>query len=104
MTTTITQAERRALKRLAHALDVVVRTGNAGLTDAVVAETDKALTHHELLKVRILAGERADRDAMMQKLCDQLGAALVQRVGHVATIFRPRSKDSRIKELLKSAR
>jgi RNA-binding protein len=104
MPTTITETERRALKRLAHPLKVVVRTGNAGLSDAVIAETDKALRHHELLKIRVLAGEREDRDAMVTKLCTVLEAALVQRIGHVATIYRPRAKDSRIKEILKTAR
>lgn len=98
----ITEAERRALKRLAHPLEVIVRTGNAGLTDAVIAETDKALHHHELMKVRVLASERKARDAMIVQLCQSLGAILVQRVGHVATIYRPRPKDSKIKALLKT--
>ena len=101
MPTAITEAERRALKRLAHPLEVVVRTGNAGLTEAVIAEADKALKHHELMKLRVLAGKRGDRDSMIEKLCETLGAALVQRVGHVATIYRPRSRDSRIQVLLK---
>lgn len=104
MPTTITEIERRALKRLAHPLKVVVRTGNAGLSDAVIAEADKALRHHELLKIRVLAGEREDRDAMVTQLCTKLEAALVQRIGHVATIYRPHAKDSRIKEMLKTAR
>jgi RNA-binding protein len=103
MPTSITEAERRALKRLAHPLEVIVRTGNAGLTDAVIAEADKALRHHELMKVRVLAREREDRDAMMAQLCQSLDAALVQRVGHVVTIYRPRPKDSRIKPLLKTS-
>jgi RNA-binding protein len=102
MSTSITEAERRALKRLAHPLEVIVRTGNAGLTDAVIAETDKALHHHELMKVRVLAGDRDARDAMIAQLCQSLGAVLVQRVGHVATIYRPRPKDSKIKALLKT--
>jgi RNA-binding protein len=98
----LTGAERRALKRLAHHLEVVVRTGNAGVTDAVIAEADQALTHHELMKVRVLAAERKDRDAMIEELCKRLGAALVQRIGHVATIYRPRDKNSRIKPLIQA--
>lgn len=100
MSTSITEAERRALKRLAHHLDVVVRTGDAGVTPAVVAEAGKALEHHELMKVRVLAADRETREAMITSLCQALDAALVQRVGHVAIIYRPRSRDSRIKALL----
>ena len=99
MPTTITEAERRALKRMAHALKVVVRTGNAGVTPAVIAEADQALAHHELMKVRVLAAERQERDAEIARLCEALGAALVQRIGHIATIYRPREKDSRIRPI-----
>lgn len=99
MATTITEAERRTLKRMAHALKVVVRTGNAGVTPAVIAEADKTLTHHELMKVRVLAADRKVRDAEIARLCEALGAVLVQRVGHIATIYRPREKDSRIRPI-----
>lgn len=102
MPSTLTEANRRALKKMAHHLDVVVRTGSAGLTEAVITEASHALKHHELMKVRVLAGEREDRDAMIDELCKSLDAVLVQRVGHVATIYRPRDRDSRIKPLLKA--
>lgn len=101
MPTVITESERRALKRMAHSLKIIVRTGNAGVTPAVIAEAAQALKHHELMKVRIIAGEREARDLAIRELCEALDAALVQRIGHVATIYRPRAKDSRIKPLLK---
>lgn len=100
MPTTITEPERRALKRMAHSLKVIVRTGNAGLTPAVLAEAAQALKHHELMKLRVIASEREARDVAITELCEALGAVLVQRVGHVATIYRPRAKDSKIKPLL----
>ena len=53
MASPLTNKERAHLKARAHALEPVVQTGNAGITDAVVAEVDRALTAHELLKVRI---------------------------------------------------
>jgi RNA-binding protein len=99
--TSISEAERRTLKRMAHHLKVVVRSGSAGITEAVIREAGLALGHHELMKIRVLAAEREDRDAMIAQLCQALNAALVQRVGHVATIYRPRDKNSRIKPLLK---
>lgn len=80
--------QRRYLRGLAHDLNTVVQTGAAGLSDAVLAEIDVALTAHELIKVRFLAAERSDRDAMIEHTCDRLDALLIQRVGHVATLFR----------------
>ena len=44
--------ERKKLKARAHALNPIVHLGDKGLTDAVVAEIGRALTAHELIKVR----------------------------------------------------
>lgn len=81
--------QRRHLKSLAHPLKVVVQTGAAGLTRAVLDEIDRALRAHELLKVRLVAGERREREAMIRQVCEATGAAFVQRVGHIATFYRP---------------
>ncbi|MBW3566993.1 MAG: ribosome assembly RNA-binding protein YhbY [Proteobacteria bacterium] len=80
--------QRKFLRGLAHDLNVILQTGSSGLTDAVIAEIDVALKAHELIKVRFLASERADRDAMIEETCTRLDALFIQRVGHVATLFR----------------
>lgn len=67
----------------------VVWVGQAGCSSAVLAELDQALEHHELLKVKVAAGDRAGRDEVITKLCDASGASLVQRVGNVALLYRP---------------
>jgi RNA-binding protein len=58
----LTEKQRRHLKGLAHRLKPVILMGNAGLTDAVVAETHRALADHELIKVRLPGLERTARD------------------------------------------
>jgi len=80
--------QRKYLRGLAHDLNVMLQTGAAGLTDAVIAEIDVALAAHELIKVRFVAAERSDRDTMIETTCEKLDALLIQRVGHVATLFR----------------
>ena len=50
MPVALTSRERASLKGRAHALEPIVQVGHAGVTDAVVAETDRALTAHELIK------------------------------------------------------
>ncbi len=82
--------ERAALKARAHALEPVVRIGVAGLSDAVVAQVDRALHAHELIKVKLGDGEREARAAQADLLCSRTGAALVQRVGKVVVLWRPR--------------
>jgi RNA-binding protein len=91
------EKQRRRLRQLGHALKPVVIVGGQGLRDAVIAEIDGALAHHELIKVRVNAGERTARDAMIGSICDACGAELVQRVGHVALLFRRNPEKPRIK-------
>jgi RNA-binding protein len=84
----LTETQLRHLRRLGHALDPVVLVGNAGVSPAVLAEIDHALGHHELIKVRVRVEDRKDRDAMLTKLVADSGATLVQRIGHVALLYR----------------
>lgn len=92
----LTERQRRHLKGLAHPLKPVILMGNAGLTEAVVAETDQALAHHELIKVRLPGQERQDRDAALALLAERTGSSLVTRIGHVAVLYRPRKDVPRI--------
>lgn len=90
MAFSLTARERARLKAQTHALEPVVQIGNAGLTEAVVAEVDRALTAHELIKVKIGGDDRADRVALGDELCSRTSAAAVHRVGKVLILFRAR--------------
>jgi RNA-binding protein len=83
-------ARRRALRARAHHLRPVVTIGAAGLSPPVAAETQRALDAHELLKVKLPAADRDDRRALAEALCAQTGADLVQLVGRIAVLYRPR--------------
>ncbi|RLK50837.1 RNA-binding protein [Alkalispirillum mobile] len=85
----LNESQRRHLRRLAHDLKPVVRTGNAGLTEAVMAEIELALTSHELIKVKLVGLEREERQPTIEQVCDETGAELVQKVGQVAVLYRP---------------
>lgn len=54
----LTKKQVQHLKALAHHLNPVVMIGNNGLTEGVLAETEVALTHHELIKVKIAGEDR----------------------------------------------
>jgi len=90
MVTRLTARERANLKARAHALEPVVQSGSAGLTDKLVAEVDRALTAHELIKVKVNADDRADRVAIGDEICARTGAAAVHRVGKVLILWRAR--------------
>ena len=86
----------RHLRGLAHSLKAIVAVGNNGLTDSVVDEIDNTLSRHELLKVRVSAGEREERDEIIQQIVERTHAELIQRVGHVATFFRQNAENPRV--------
>ena len=80
--------ERKALKARAHKLEPVVIIGAKGLTDDVVAEIERALNAHELIKIRAAGLERDQREVALDSICARTGAEPVQQVGKVFVIFR----------------
>jgi RNA-binding protein len=85
---TLTVTQRQALKARAHPLNPVVMIGNAGLTSSVLEEIARSLDSHGLIKIRA-AGEREERNTMMQEICERLGAAPVQHIGKILVVYRP---------------
>ena len=90
----LTSAQVRFLRGAAHDLKAILQVGGKGITDALVAEVMGALELHELIKVKVAAEDREVRDAMIADLAGRAGAALVQRIGHTAVLYRP-SKEKR---------
>ncbi len=84
----LTPARRSELRAEAHALSPVVIIGDKGLTDAVVAEVDRSLKAHELIKVKAATDDREARAAWMAQLCERLGAHPVQSIGKVLVLWR----------------
>ena len=92
----LTHPQKRHLKALAHSRKPVVIIGGHGITPAVLHEILRALDDHELIKIRVNATDRDAREAMIREICTTTEAALVQRVGHIATLFRRNPEAPRI--------
>ena len=89
MSTQLTAAQNRFLRGQAHGLKAMLQVGGKGVTDALLAEIDGALEHHELIKVKVSGEDRGAREAMIEEIASRTEAALVQRIGHVAVLYRP---------------
>jgi len=85
----LSDAQRKYLRRLGHDRNPIVLVGQAGISPNLVAELDRALTDHELVKVRARVGDRKVRDQVLDELAKATGSELVQRIGHVALYYRP---------------
>ena len=85
---TLSSAQRSELRGRAHHLEPVVMIGDAGLTAAVMAEIDRALNAHELIKIRVHGDDRGARLQMLADICTQAACAPVQNIGKLLIIWR----------------
>lgn len=79
---------RQKLKAKAHSLKPVVIVGGNGLTDSVQNEIDCALQAHELIKIRVNAESKAERQQLASEICEHQQADLINMIGHIVTIYR----------------
>jgi len=89
----LTPATRQELRARAHALHPVVAIAANGLTPGVLAELERSLQAHELIKVRLQGVEREEREALLVDICDKLDAAPVQHIGNILVIWRPEREE-----------
>jgi len=81
-------AEKKALKARAHPLNPILQLGEKGLTDAVVAEIDRALAAHELIKVRAAPLNRDEREVALASICERTNAHPIQHIGKMLIVYR----------------
>jgi RNA-binding protein len=84
----LTEPQKKYLRRLGHDRDPIVLVGQNGISPNLIAELDRALHDHELVKVRARVGDRDERDAILAELAASTRSELVQRIGHVALYYR----------------
>jgi RNA-binding protein len=92
----LTEKQRKHLRGLGHELKPLVLIGKAGLTDAVEAQMDEALTAHELVKVRITGMEREVRDETLESLAQRSRSTLAGQIGHTGLLYRRNNDKPRI--------
>jgi len=95
-TPALSERQLRYLRGRAHALKPVILVGQNGLSANLITETRRALTDHELIKVRVRVADRDRREQLLAALTAATEATLVTRIGHVAVLFKPNEKLSRI--------
>jgi putative YhbY family RNA-binding protein len=91
--TPLSPKRRSELRAEAHKLRPVVIIGDKGLTELVIAEIDRSLTAHELIKVRAMTDDREARDAWLPEICARLEAHAVQQIGKMFVIYRENPKE-----------
>ena len=80
-------AQKKNLRGLAHHLKPVVTVADKGLSETVIAEIERALNDHELIKIK-LRSDRDKRKVWTSSIAEQCKAELVQTIGQVACFYR----------------
>ena len=94
----------RALRAEAHRLKLkpVVMIGQHGLSESVLNELESTIDHHELIKIKIPAGDKADKNELVDQICEKLKAERIQSIGNVVVLFRKHPKSTKYLKFIKS--
>lgn len=89
---TTSSSDKKYFRSLGHQLKPVVTVAGNGLTETVLAELDRALGDHELIKVKLAVGDRDVKKSTIDEICLQTKAQLIQSIGHMILLFRKADK------------
>lgn len=91
----LSSEQKKHYRAIGHHLKPVLIVAENGLSEGVVAELERALDDHELIKVQFRITEREDRRALMDELCNLGRCELVQVIGKIALVYRKNPKPNR---------
>ena len=84
----LTGKQRRHLRALGHELKVVVQVGKNGIDAGLVAAVDKALTDHELVKIKVADNAELDRHEAADAIAQQTKSSVAQVLGNTVLLYR----------------
>jgi RNA-binding protein len=83
----LTQRQRRNLKRQAHPIKPRVQIGRNGINEAAIANIDKTLIDHELIKIKYLE-HKNERKTLTAKIAEETRSHIIDEIGNTATLYR----------------
>ncbi len=99
---TLSNDDKKHLRRLGHNLKPVVTVAGKGLSEAVLAELERALNDHELIKVKLAVGDNEAKRQAITEICEKLDAETVQTIGHIVLLLKRSDKPNpRLSNLLR---
>ncbi|CAB5499201.1 RNA-binding protein YhbY [Bathymodiolus thermophilus thioautotrophic gill symbiont] len=92
----LTNNQKKFLRSRGHALKPIVMVGQHGLSESVLAELESTMTKHELLKIKIRADDKHDRQTMIDEIVSITQAHLIQVIGNIMVIYRAFNEEPQI--------
>lgn len=85
----LSNRQKKRYRTIGHQLKPVVTLASRGLAPAVLMELERALNDHELVKIKINADDREEREKMIAEVIEATGAVNIQRIGNILLAYRP---------------
>ncbi|MBE35023.1 MAG: hypothetical protein CMI16_05630 [Opitutaceae bacterium] len=85
---TLSSAEKKQLRGLGQRLDPALKLGKSRLTPTFLSELQLQLRAHELVKIRFLGIERAERTTLCEQIASEGRCHFINSVGHTALFYR----------------
>jgi RNA-binding protein len=79
---------RKKLRAAGHHLSAIVQVGKEGVSEPVLRQLDRALTDHELVKVRVGTESPEDRFETAERLGPGAAAQVAQILGRTVLVYR----------------
>ena len=81
--------QKRHLRALGHKLKPLIQIGKKDIERAIIEETNAALDHHELIKIKILESSLLDKHEASEALSEACNADVAQILGKTFLLYRP---------------
>ena len=85
----LTSKQRAYLRALANSYETLFQVGKGGISDALVTQTDEALTARELIKMKCLENSGMTAREAADALALKCRANVVQVIGSKLILYRP---------------
>ena len=84
----LTSKQRAYLRGLGQSCPAIMQIGKGGITDNLIKTVSDALEARELVKLSVLDNSGEDPRALLDRLCEALGADAVSCVGKKIVLYR----------------
>lgn len=88
----LTTSQKQQFKAIGHHLKPTVIISENGISEGVISELERALTDHELIKIKLASNDRDARSDILVELCGLVRAEVIQKIGKMALIYRKEAR------------
>ena len=89
---TLNNADKKRFRAIGHQLKPVITVAEKGLSENIQLELERALNDHELIKLKLVTGDKAAKAALIEEIYALSKGAVVQTIGHVLLLYRAAKK------------